>query len=396
MGEWVPNTAFVKMSPSLAHISSGLQYVTGGLVSLLPISALAGAGFICGLVVEQTRKKTLFLFIPTLVWLGYIAFIGGDIFPAWRHIVPIIPFLGLGLATGTGWLVRRSQRLSPYIIFLLVSILLVWYARSQMSNQQNLNAVRETWEEYGRVVGLMLKRGFGARQPLLAVEPAGAVGYWSELPALDMLGLNDYYIPRHPPANFGTGWIGHELGDGEYVYSQSPDLLLFCLPWGGDEACYLSGKQMQQNPHFNQDYTPVYFMTKRPYFAETLIFVRRESEKIGIHREPGKITIPAYLWNANPNTRAMIDREPPFYIQSGEGIPARITSLQLPPGNWRIQTVPAVEFKTATRQTGLSSSAWSRMDSDVVNVSSQAGQIDLEITPIVMTKIQEITLIQLP
>ena len=45
----------------------------------------------------------------------------------------------------------------------------------------------------------------------------GTLAYWSELPALDMLGLNDRYLATHPPADFGQGGLGHELGDADYV-----------------------------------------------------------------------------------------------------------------------------------------------------------------------------------
>jgi hypothetical protein len=54
------------------------------------------------------------------------------------------------------------------------------------------------------VVGLVLKRGFAAQQPLLAVTASGCVPFWSELPALDLLGLSDRHIARSRPPERGT------------------------------------------------------------------------------------------------------------------------------------------------------------------------------------------------
>ena len=80
------------------------------------------------------------------------------------------------------------------------------------------------------MVGRLLGTAFAAEQPLLAVDAAGSVPYFSRLPALDMLGLSDRYLAHHRPADFGSGVLGHELGDGAYVLSREPDLVLFCHP----------------------------------------------------------------------------------------------------------------------------------------------------------------------
>src|SRR5581483_8262248 len=78
----------------------------------------------------------------------------------------------------------------------------------------------ERWEWDGKVLGDLLRRAFSPSQPLMAVDTAGCLPYFSGLPSLDMLGLNDAYIAHHTPAGFGHGAIGHELGDGRYVLSR--------------------------------------------------------------------------------------------------------------------------------------------------------------------------------
>jgi hypothetical protein len=56
---------------------------------------------------------------------------------------------------------------------------------------------------------------------LLCTEVIGAIGYYSDLPILDVHGLVDYHIARQP---FGTGIrkIGHQKADLDYILARAP------------------------------------------------------------------------------------------------------------------------------------------------------------------------------
>ena len=55
---------------------------------------------------------------------------------------------------------------------------------------------------------------------------AGIIPYYSDLPTLDMWGLNDAHIAQAPSEDFGTGRAGHERNDYAYVLDQQPLLIL--------------------------------------------------------------------------------------------------------------------------------------------------------------------------
>jgi len=169
----------------------------------------------------------------------------------------------------------------------------------------------------------------------MAVDPAGCLPYWSELRAVDMLGLNDYFLPRHPPPGVGQGAIGHELGDGQYVLNRQPDLVIFLLPTGNDRGYFLSGRQMQEDPRFFREYTLVRFETSEKIVSR--IWVRRYSERIGIHALDNQITIPAFLLNGNDPTVAYLNTAGELVVSASRTAPARITNLPVPAGRWRIQ-----------------------------------------------------------
>jgi hypothetical protein len=126
------------------------------------------------------------------------------------------------------WINRHISSFPGMIILGLMTVAgLVSFVRHQDACPENQQAIDERFEFNGQVIGLMLKKGFGRFQPVVAVSASGCIPYWSELPSIDMLGLNDHYLPRHPPENFGQGWIGHELRDDNYIFSRQPDLVIF-------------------------------------------------------------------------------------------------------------------------------------------------------------------------
>src|SRR6185437_15436977 len=215
----------------------------------------------------------------------------------------------------------------------LLSAFIVLQAR----DSENLRAISERWEWDGRSVGKLLKQAFGKQDALMAVDPAGCLPYWSELRSVDMLGLNDYYLPRHPPPGVGQGAIGHELGDGQYVLSRKPDLVIFLLPTGNDRGYFLSGRQMQEDPRFFRDYTLVRFAVQSPRRIVSRIWVRRYSERIGIQQLENQVTIPGFLLNETDATIAYLNPANELVVSASRATPAQIANLELPPGRWRVQ-----------------------------------------------------------
>ena len=336
-GEWVPNTALVKFTPSLKHALDGWSYIRAGAFSLLPLIAVAAVSVVISLAKKFNRARMFLLTAMLVAWTAYVITIGGDIFPAWRHFVPLVVLLVLIAATGAEWIASHMRATQLYATSTSLVLLLGVFVFLQSRDSENLRAISERWEWDGRAVGLMLKQAFGKQQPLMAIDPAGCLPYWSELPSLDMLGLNDYYLPRHPPPEVGQGAIGHELGDGQYVLDRKPDLVIFLLPTGNDRGYFLSGRQMQEDPRFFRDYTLVRFAVQAPQRIVSRIWVRRYSVPIGIRQNENQIDIPAFLLNETDSTVAYLNAANELVVSASRDAPAQIASLEMPPGRWRVQ-----------------------------------------------------------
>lgn len=360
-GEWVPNTAYAKISPSLQHLARGIAYFREGFLSLSPLSAAAVLLAVLMLVQRRdraARAKTVLLVVPAIAWTSYIAAVGGDTFPGWRHLVPLIGLGALVLAQGTHWLVQHGRlgvpgTLVPAVLVpAILAVAFGLYGWVQFRDDGNHRAVTERWEWDGRVVGRMLKQGFGASQPLLACTACGCLPYCSELPAIDMLGLNDYHLARHRPEQFGHGTLSHELGDGRYVLDRRPDLVILAGPRGRKKGYFLSGRQMQEYSEFYDLYTLVKFRGSEPYPVQALIWVARYSEKIGIQASDTGVTVPGYLLNGNPDTVAYLDGADRFVVAVLPGRPAVIKDLSLAPGTWRVEVDSSAAVQVVVRRAG--------------------------------------------
>jgi len=355
-GQWIPNTARVKISPSWQHLSQGGQYVLRGFSAMGPVCLSAMVLGVLLLVQRRdrpARARMALLTVTFAAWSIYLVAISGDTFPGWRHLVPLVALMALMLAEATRWLIRHGGiRDGRRTVVCTLAVVFGASCYLQNTDTRNRKALTERWEWDGQVVGLMLKEGFGPQQPLLAVTACGCLPYWSELPSLDMLGLNDYYLPRHKPEGFGHGQLAHELGDGQYVLDRRPDLIVFAGPHGREKAHFLSGRQMQQQPEFYQRYTLATFEGLKPYPVRSLIYLRRESEKIGIQRSSDRIVVPGYLLNAHPETVVYLDRSGQFVVSVTPQTPAGIANLSLPPGRWKIDAEATAEVRVALRPAG--------------------------------------------
>jgi arabinofuranosyltransferase len=355
-GELVPNTALVKMTPSSIHWHGGWVYLAGGIHALAPLSFVSIACRIALVVWSSTRSKGVYLLAMAAGWSAYVVFIGGDIFPAYRHLIPLMVVFAFALSEGLQRAVQLSgRRWYAYYPMVAIGLLLaVPYAQRQLTDKQSQRAIRERWEWECRDLALMLKEAFFRQQPLIAVTAAGCLPYWSELPALDMMGLNDYYLPRHPPPDFGTGFIGHELGDGRYVLSRNPDIIIFNT---GSGPFYRSGEELDRTPEFHARYVPVTLRAPAAEFPP-VIYVNRDSATVGvgITKSQSSMAVPGFLFTGT-DVAARLDRAKRLVAIIPQHGSAAVTFESASPiGDWtvNVRASPSQGIAAALRQSGRS------------------------------------------
>ena len=332
---WLPNSGAAKLAFSADRLWFGLAYLGRGYAALafaLTLAAIATAL----LARAGLQRRVVIAWAVVGGWSLYLLLVGGDIFPGWRQLVFVLVALALIVASA-------GEQAAPFprshgVAF---AVAMALHAGVQFLDSENRRAKAELWEWDGYAIGTLLKTAFGARSPLLAVDAAGALPYWSELPSLDMLGLNDRYLAYHPPPSFGSGQIGHELGDGAYVLSRAPDLIAFNNAGGARDPAFLSGRQMLADPEFSRRYQSIRVQGPVGNRAFADLWIRREEGKLGVIRTPDRIAVPGYFFSSQlSNAVSRLDASGRLVAQISAQQPGRLPPLELPTGRYRLRWLP--------------------------------------------------------
>jgi len=190
---------------------AGFPGLLSDLKSYWPLIILA----LCGFAFEDHSRRTKYLFIMSAV----IMFIVAQANPAaamWhRHFLPILVMMAIAAAPMFGWLSKRVAEGSwgvRAVCIVIILFTIAWPLRN--------------WEGYKRAVSLeaegvsiYMNIGMWLRDTVppdtrIALMDCGAIPYFSQLPTLDLWGLNDYHIARH----------GVSV---DYVREWNPDVLVF-------------------------------------------------------------------------------------------------------------------------------------------------------------------------
>lgn len=208
-GALLPNTYWAK-SGDLSYFSQGgiylLSVVLGEhawILVLLVVAGLVGQ-LRAGLDLRDLRARFwAFVAIGAPLYLLYVAKVGGD-FMYGRFVLPLLPLLLLGAALVPFQAHRLAVPAGVLFGLGLWSLPIVGpdFGRWYMANEEEVYPV-DSYRPFSMnhanfVAGHRFKELLGDSEVLLASSGIGMLGYYSELPVLDMRGLTDKEIARLP------------------------------------------------------------------------------------------------------------------------------------------------------------------------------------------------------
>jgi hypothetical protein len=245
-GDWLANAARAKSSgvPAAIRLASATAYV----VETSPqwVAAVAVAAWL--VISSKPGIRRLWLAAPIVPLLLLIPLGGGDHMPGARFIVPVVAAVCLmgGMAAA------RRVRLESVAAGLAV-IAAGW--QLSVTSPMPRDPAAAVGEIVGRALGGLLPSG-----TLVALATAGSVPYFApSLAFLDTLGLNDRHIARTPLPEAlvrACPLPGHCKGDGKYVLSRSPDVVILGGANGYLQTLFLSDEQLLGSPEFRRRYAP--------------------------------------------------------------------------------------------------------------------------------------------
>ncbi|MCB9878430.1 MAG: hypothetical protein H6835_12595 [Planctomycetes bacterium] len=259
--DWVPNTGHVKAATSAQSLIAGWHYLLSGCHALRALLLPAALGAVLAVARRGAGPAAWLALLATPIWSLYVVAVGGDPLPSNRMLMPLLAPLcvlggfGLHRLAGTG----RVGAAAAVLLGVGCACLARYDgARGTDDARQQLSQ----WEWEGEAIGEQFVSAFGARRPLLAVDAAGGLPFFTGFPSIDMLGLCDRTIATAPPAPAEYGFFaGHSHGDGTYVLDRRPDLVLFGRAAGEPLPAWYGGLQMELDERFLRDYRLVLFET---------------------------------------------------------------------------------------------------------------------------------------
>lgn len=331
-GEWVPHTGKVKISGTWVRTWHGLQWVATGL-------ARHGVLVATGLLALRGAGRSPRVWVPlctAVLWCTYVALVGGDIFAAWRQLVPCLP----------AWAFLAAEAAAPLAAWprtraaALVGVLLAVHLGVSNTGRTWKLAREDRYEWDVEPVADAMVTAWGDRDPLIAVDAAGALPYFTRFRSLDMLGLNDAYLVDHPPKVYGGRGIGHDLGDPEYVLDAKPDVMAFNSGLGTTRPRFPVGRALSRRPAYRQAYPYVRIAaTSRGKTVVAWYRVRREAGPLAVVRSADHIEVPGWFF-ASPDSHPARLRGGTLATPVTEARPGTVLGLPVPAGTWRVTVEP--------------------------------------------------------
>ncbi len=233
----LPNTYYAKLGgPELWR--SGLHYFRGWAVDHSPWALPILATLFSLRLEPGWRRVRSLLLLLTAILTVHVLRAGGDFMELHRFFVPILPGLAVAAAIGLEAIGRAVWRPGPrawatglalvaYLGALAGQSLRIERRVDRLSSERGIDSIRlldttaGAWADIGRWLA-------GARPPgtRIAVTAAGAIPYYSRLPTLDLLGLNDERVAHEvEPKGKRPGHL--RIATDEHVLEEDVDILIF-------------------------------------------------------------------------------------------------------------------------------------------------------------------------
>ncbi|MCH9687847.1 MAG: hypothetical protein K0V04_40830 [Deltaproteobacteria bacterium] len=247
-GAWLPATLGAKTGDLGLQLDRGGDYLAGYVEHAGPIVFFALFGLAMGLVTRS--REIVSLGAVTAACFIYTLVVGGDWMSYYRFLAPAEPFgfLLVGLA------VRRIAETTDAAALVglgLFGVYVGWLRYDHLREGQN-RLIKEEMRYWDNTAGQAAR--WLANQPTpgrVAIGDIGFVGYHTDYPILDLLGLVDPVIGQLP------GGYTRKIGDGfvDRYFDVRPEYAVLVMSSASCDAPAVDGVALvYYDPRFAPDY----------------------------------------------------------------------------------------------------------------------------------------------
>ncbi len=249
---FLPNTFFAKVGATAAQARRGKKYFCDLYAPARPVILPAVLAVLVPWVWLRRYGRYFLLPLFLAAYTAYIILVGGDGLPAFRFFAPLAALLCLLAAAGVRHILHYR------ILAAAMAVLILSLNVYQMyTNRETYQHIRQG--DYVQKKGALVGKWLRERAPadtVIATNTAGTIPYYSRLKTIDMLGLNDRHIAARETPQMGTGYAGHEKGDGAYVFNLKPDLIQFSSASGSERPSveFIGDNELYRIEAFKESY----------------------------------------------------------------------------------------------------------------------------------------------
>lgn len=212
-GSWVPNTLGAKTGDLGNQLAGGEHYVWQWVQHTGPLSLFAGFGVLWAIA----KRHRILLAVSTLAVLivGYVILVGGDWMHDFRFLVPFEPFCFLladvVVRDTWDWLSKGVQAKVLIPLAIIAGVAFCAFRTFRLTKMQHLILSQDDhfWKMAAGGTARLMKE---YPRDTLALGDIGYVGYETDYPILDLLGLVDARI-AHMPGGYtqkvGPEWLAY-------------------------------------------------------------------------------------------------------------------------------------------------------------------------------------------
>ena len=227
-GGVLPNTFYAKTGAPAVQLRNGLSYMGhfAAWYIWLPAAALF---FLRGIGRKHRSdfgRTVVPLSIIVLNWI-IVTVLGGDWMPQYRLLVPSLPAIAIMAAAAIprATMLQQTGQEGPGGAWQSVALAVIFASLAMAPGSSGYDGfiherrAVKTFEWVGETLGARLPEG-----TILGCGSTGAIGYYSGLPIVDILGLTEPEIARE--GKIVSNQPGHMKTLGSHVLDRKPDLLL--------------------------------------------------------------------------------------------------------------------------------------------------------------------------